>query len=205
MRVAAIIAVLAGLTAGSGAAAQEIFSAYTDIDIDKNCSAFARADSGGDAATFICAGYRGYPVILHYSDLRESIFYGFPKVSDEPPVWESFGSFNSTGPKVEWRIVRQDDIENPFATIHRWYVQDPMMETRQIEVLVVEKVGQLMDGEGCTVGYVVATGNPNANEKARQMADGQARRFKCGDAPLVDAGTVPLPDVVRWGADDGVE
>ncbi len=54
---------------------------------------------------------------------------------------------------------------------------------------VVEKVGQVHGREGCAVGYVVATGNPDAG--------GQARDFVCGDQPAIDAGSVPLPEFVR--------
>lgn len=198
MRLPALLAL--ALALGPDAVAEEIFSEYTDIDIEQNCSVYDQAgDDGGDWVSMICAGYRGYPVILQYSDLRESVFYGFPPIGEDAIAWESFGVFNSTGPKIEWRIERDGDVETPFATIHRWFVANPVDDNgKQIEVLVVEKVGQLSDGEGCAVAYVVATGNPNANEKARRIADGRARHFRCGDEPSVDAGSVPLPDVVRW-------
>lgn len=192
----AMLAALVVLGAASGAAAEEIVSEYTDLDAGKHCSVFAAAEDGdGDWANLACSGYRGYPVIIHYGDARESVFYGFPPDGDTAPPWESFEGFNHTGPKVEWRIARDGERETPFATIHRWFVSDPEDERKTVEVLVVEKVGQIHGREGCAVGYVVASGNPNANEKARRIADNQARDFACGDQPAIDAGSVPLPPV----------
>lgn len=191
LRLAALLVL--GATAAGGA--QEIVSAYTDLAIDEHCSVFAGADDG-DWARMVCSGYRGYPVVIHYSDLRESIFYGFPPDGEPGPAWESFGSFNAAGPKVEWRIEKDGDRETPFATIHRWFATGP--DDERIEVLVVEKVGQVDEREGCAVGYVAATGNADANDKARRIADAQARDFACGDQPVIDAGSVPVPDFVRW-------
>ncbi|MEO3387261.1 hypothetical protein [Mesorhizobium sp. CAU 1741] len=183
----------------SGAAAQEaIVSEYTDIDVDSHCSVYAAAEDGnGDWANMACAGYRGYPVVIQYGDARESVFYGFPPDGDLAPVWESFSAFNAAGPKIEWRIARQEGRETPFATIHRWFVSTSVVDSTKTEVLVVEKVGQVHGRDGCAVGYVVATGNPDANEMARRIADTQARDFACGDQPVIDAGSVPLPDFVR--------
>ena len=94
------------------------------------------------------------------------------------------------------RAVPAGGRETPFATIHRWFVADGEGGP-DVEVLVVEKVGQVHGREGCAVGYVVATGNADANGKARRIADRQARDFACGDQPTVDAGSVALPDFVR--------
>lgn len=66
-----------------------------------------------------------------------------------------------------------------------------------LEVLVVQKVGQLHPREGCVVGYVVATGNPEANQKARRIADSKVRDHSCGNQPTIDAGSVPLPAFTR--------
>lgn len=85
----------------------ENISAYSDHVVEKNCTQFDVAEVGnGDWANFVCDGYRGYPVFLYYSDLRESLFYGHPPGGDLAPVWESFSAFNSTGQKIEWRIAR---------------------------------------------------------------------------------------------------
>jgi hypothetical protein len=176
----------------------EIFSAYTDINAENTCSVFATNEEGGEFANLACNGYKGYPVLIYSGDLRESLFYGFPPGGDLQPAWESFSAFNSAGPKIEWRVEKEGNREIPFATIHRWFVSDAEDSSRQIEVLVVEKVGQLHERDGCAVGLVVASGNPQANETARKIADEQARNFICGsDERVIVADGIPLPDFQR--------
>lgn len=182
----------------------EIESAHTELDIGKDCAAFAtpEANEPADWANYVCPGWRGYPVLVFYGDLRESIFYGFPPEGDPARDWESFAAFNRTGTTIEWRILVDGERRSPIATIHRWFVSADEGEDEDIEVLVVEKVGQVQERQGCVMGYVVATGNENANEKARRIADEQAFDFACGaDQPVIDAGTVPLP--APSGGDSG--
>ena len=188
--------VLAGLC--HAAAAGEISSAYTDIDAENDCTTFASAAEGeGDWANLVCSGYRGYPVLIYSADLRESVFYGFPPGGDLAPAWESFSAFNSTGARIEWRIDTDNGRSVPFAAIHRWFVSaDPENPDKQIEVLVVEKVGQMHERDGCAVGLVLATGNPEANEAARKLADERARNFTCGVDKRVTVGD-PMPDFGR--------
>ena len=199
-RLAALPAFLIGgaIPDAHSAMAADISSAYSKIEPDRNCTTVAAAapDEGGDWADMVCDGYRGYPVFLHYGDARESLFYGFPPTGD--PVWESFDAFNSTGPTVEWRIQTEGDLKIPFATIHRWFVSDPESSGDSLEVLVVEKVGQPSKRDGCAVGYVVATGNPEANAKARYIADNLVPDFVCdADQPTIDQGTIPVPSFNR--------
>ncbi len=195
---AVAVMVVTGLA--TPAAAGTISSVYTDFDLDKDCTKYAAATGDdGDWADFVCDGYRGYPVLLFYGDLRESLFYGFPPALDPAPARESFAAFNHSGPKIEWRLEANGDAAIPFATIHRWFVSDPEDAQRETEVLVVEKVGQPDKRDGCAVGYVVASGNPRANQEARQIADEKARGFTCGrDRPIEAVGSVKLPDHVRW-------
>ncbi len=180
--------------------AATIESAYTDLNDANPCATVAQAEEGdGDWAEIVCPGFRGFPVIITYGDARESVFYGFPPgrqaVSDG---WESFGPFNSVGPKIEWRYEVDGDLTRPFATIHRWFVSQPEDSEKTTEVLVVEKVGTLAERQGCVVGYVVASGDPKANEKARTIADGQARGFACGaDEPVIIADGAELPEPYR--------
>ncbi|MFI0845110.1 hypothetical protein [Mesorhizobium sp. IMUNJ 23232] len=196
MRNLLILLTLAALGLPAGAA--EMKSEYTDIDFEKTCSTFSSNEEGGNFANLVCPGWRGYPVIFYTGDLRESIFYGFPPTGAEH-VWESFPAFNAAGPKIEWRIEVDGAREVPVATIHRWFVSnDPEDSDKKTEVLVVEKVGQIGVGEGCTIGLVVASGNPKANETARKIADEQARDFACGaDERVLVGGDVALPEFDR--------
>lgn len=178
------------------AAAGEISSAYTDIDAEKDCTTFASAEEG-DWANMVCSGYRGYPVLLYSGDLRESLFYGFPPGGDLAPVWESFSAFNSAGSRIEWRIDTDKGRAIPYAAIHRWFVSaDAENPDRKTEVLVIERVGQIDQREGCVVGLVLATGNPGANEAARKIADERARDFTCGVDQRMVVGD-PMPDFRR--------
>jgi hypothetical protein len=176
------------------ASAAEISSVYTDLDADKDC---ATVEEEGNGAILACSGFKGFPVVIHAGDLRESIFYGFPPEGD--PVWESFGPFNSAGAKVEWRIRTDGASVVPLATIHRWTVSDPEDSSRNTEVLVVEKVGQIDERQGCAVGLVVASGNPNANEMARTIADEAVAGFSCGADERILVGQ-PMPDFSRGAA-----
>jgi hypothetical protein len=191
------LAMLAVTGFSSAAHAGEISSVYTDLVAEKDCVTYSAAEDGeGDWANLACAGYRGYPVLIAYDDVRESVFYGFPPTEDLP--WESFSAFNSAGPKIEWRIETNGDQGVPFATIHRWSVSDPEDPDKKIEVLVVSKVGQMAERDGCVVGLVVATGNPKANDTARKIADEQTKTFACGaDERVQVSGDVALPEFSR--------
>lgn len=181
----------------STARAETIESAYTDLVVDRDCSIFSANEEGGDFANFVCNGYLGYPLVFYSGDLRESVFYGFPPQGDH--IWESFDAFNSSGGRIEWRVAVDGGKKIPFATIHRWTISaDPEDPDKKVEVLVVEKIGQVERNEGCAVGYVVATGNPQANDTARKIADQQVRTFACGaDEPVQVEGEVPVPSFSR--------
>jgi hypothetical protein len=173
------------------AEAGQISSAYTDLDWKKDCVTYAAAQDGeGDWADLACTGYRGYPVLIAYDDARESLFYGFPAV-DMTAVWESFSAFNTSTARIEWRIETEGDVAVPFAAIHRRSVSSADNPDKSTEVLLVSKVAQPAEQEGCAVGLVLATGNPQANDQARRIADETARDFKCGRDKRVTVGAVP--------------
>lgn len=178
------------------ATAADMSSEYTDLDAQKHCVGYAATDGEGDWAKLACAGYRGYPVLIDYDDGRESVFYGFPRQGENEPAWESFNGFNSSGPKIEWRLEKRGDNLVPVATIHRRSVSDPENPGKNLEVLVVAKVGQPIERDGCTIGLVLASGNPKANETARKIADEQAATFACGADERVVVGE-PLPEFSR--------
>lgn len=188
-----LMTLAAWLSLLGSAAAGEVRSEYTKLDTKNDCVVFSAASDGdGDWANLTCNGYRGLPVLIYYSDLRESLHYGFPQAGELAPRWESFGGFNSTSDTIEWRVEELETGVVPFATIHRWTVSD-VNGDGQIQVLVVEKVA-LPGREGCLVGYIVATGNEGANELAREIADSFARDFVCYvDQPEVRRGNVDLP------------
>lgn len=190
MRTALLSAFLLGLASPAYA---EVASVYTDIENTKTCITLDKAEEGdGDWENFVCSGYMGFPVTIDYGDARTSVRYGFP---DAERVWESFETFNSVGNKVEWRVEKTDGNTVPYATIVRWKVADPEDANKQIEVLVVSKVGQPKEQKACVVGLVLASGKPDANELARKIADEQTREFSCGDERTVVG--EPMPTFAR--------
>ena len=86
-------------------------------------------------------------------------------------------------------LERDDAV--PFAAIHRRSVNGSDDGTTKTDVLVVSKVGQPGGAAGCTVGLVVASGNPQADDEARRMADEKARSFECGRDRRLTSGAVP--------------
>lgn len=172
MRILACI-LLVGLTIP--AVATE--SVYTKTDFDKDCKVIEEDETGGVSA--VCPGYQDYQIHFAEGDLRQSAFYGFVGQWHAAGAFESFGPFNRASPTVEWRL----DNGRPFATIRRWFVSagedakgKPLPD---IQVLVVSRVAQKDDGEGCIVAYVEATATPNANEVARAAAEDEGRNFAC--------------------------
>ena len=91
--------------------------------------------------------------------------------------FETFGPFNTTGKKIEWRL---DADGRPIAAILRYFISDPEGVAADGQVLVVSRVAQADDGLSCVVGYVDARLNKNANELARKIADDDAADFACG-------------------------
>lgn len=176
------------------AAAEEISSAYVEINVETDCVVFEQADAeDGGFVHRVCPGYRGYPVLVFESDLRENIFYGFPPTDFADIAWQSFETFNGALAKTEWRISTHEAASTPFATIRRWHVQaDVEGKEKDVEVLVVSKVGQPGKADGCVVALVLASGKPNANDLARKIADEQARDFACGADERVLVGE-PMP------------
>ncbi|OWJ66157.1 hypothetical protein [Inquilinus limosus] len=184
MRHAPIILALTASAWAGPAAAAGIASAYTELDPGRDCAVVAAAGpDDGDWQDLVCAGWRGFPVLLSTADLRSSVFYGFPPAGDRP--FQTFAGFNGVGPRIEWRI----DGDTPVAAIHRWTVDGA--DGRRTEVLVVSRVAQLEDRQGCVVGLVTATGHPDANEAARRLADERARNFACDTDAPVEVGQPP--------------
>lgn len=184
MRHAPIILALTASAWAGLATAAEVTSAYTELDPGRDCAVVAAAGpDDGDGQDLVCSGWRGTPVLLSTADLRSSVFYGFPPPGDRP--FQTFAGFNGVGPRIEWRI----EGDRPFAAIHRWTVDGA--EGQRTEVLVVSRVAQLADRQGCVIGLVTASGHPDANETARKLADDRARGFKCGTDAPVEIGRPP--------------
>ena len=161
-------------------------SVYTDFILDK-CQRVTPETSGEDgesSGVFECEGYGKYVVTFVEGDLRSFVTFG-TESADHCSFHQTFGGFNSVGNKIEWR--RKDS--KPIATILRWTVSyDPENSEKTKTWLVVTK---LEPDQSCHMGYVEGA-TPNANEKARALADAQASGFSCATSKpifIANAGT----------------
>lgn len=166
----------AAALAASAAKANE--SAYSERNLDA-CKTLSQEDEG-PSVTLECAGYKDLAVYFKEGDLRQSQAYGPISKAWLDEAFESFGPFNHTNAKIEWRIA----AGKPVATIVRWFVSDPETtsdtDTRYGQVLVVSTIATAENPTSCVVGYVDALENKDANKLARKVADEEAHDFACG-------------------------
>jgi hypothetical protein len=160
------------------AAAGEVTSLYSDLDL-KTCQKLALSEGENEGGEWSCPGIAGYDVHVWQGDLRSFVAFG-NRAAAQCASMQTFGAFNSPGPRVEWRM--KDG--KPFATILRWFTQqstgngDPIKQNW----LVVTKLGET---EACHVAYVDGR-YAEANEVARQQADEMAQGFNCAkDMPEI--------------------
>ena len=167
-------------------------SAYTKLNLDRDCTFYESNQQGGSAQ---CAGYKQYPIFFSEGDLRQTVRFGF--VDRQSDRWETFSQFNQVNVTVEWRL----DNGKPFATILRWFIEnDGSTGSKRGQVLVVSTVAGDHNSESCIAGYVDARANKDANVLARRVADEIAINFVCGsDLPRfhgIRGGTSGNPTVV---------
>lgn len=155
-----------------GAAAEEISSAYTKLDKGA-CKDVTPLDAGGFGGISKCTGYDGIEVRVAEGDLRMFVSYG-PDAAKQTAAEQTLPQFNTIGDTLEWRLADG----KPFATILRFRWDS---DNGEGSTLVVTKLGTT---DACHVGYVTATGNPNANVLAREVADTLARGFDCANGRI---------------------
>lgn len=154
------------------ASAGEISSVYTSLDLNKCELTDSRPNEGGYAA-WDCKGHKGMRVSVVTSDDRYYVSYG-ALAEKLTAADQTLAPFNTIYSTLEWRVERKGAEWAPFATILRYAWDDS--DGRRGEILVVTKLGAT---DACQMEYIVANGNPNANEQARQIADTRARAFIC--------------------------
>lgn len=166
---------VAALVLGAGpAAAQQIESSYTDLDL--NLCTVVQSDDFG--TTWACPGLKGLPVMVAEGDLRMFVSYGLTSTT-EKAAQQTLSPFNRLGDTIEWRVSNAEGQWKPFATILRFHTQGAEGEPDG-EILVVTKVAP---GATCHVAYIDAAANPDANALARQAADEKASGFDCAGEP----------------------
>lgn len=182
MRLSSRLACAASLILACAAApASAADSAYTTLDFARCKQVIVeanRVEPGAEWYEARCPGYRDYPLYYTEVDLRVSIAYGQSHM-DPGDAWGSFASFNHVHHTIEWRLHPAAGGVRPVATIHRWFVA-PAEGGPDRQVLAVARVTQPGGPAGCTVGYVDANANRDANALARDVADTVAPGFVCG-------------------------
>ncbi len=163
---------LAAATAAP-ATAQPPSSRYTMLDL-RRCRTLERIEEG-ESVRLRCPGLAGIPLFVNSGDGRSEIDAGA-----DDGVWESMPGFNTIGERVEWRLAGG----RPFAIIYRLRLS-ATENAPAGSVLIVEAIGRGAGMTGCRLGLVDGA-LPDANARARALADRQARGMRCPshvDAP----------------------
>ncbi len=187
------LAFLAFVVAGSSIAlAGEITSIYSDFDL-KKCKALELYTDEGEGGVWECEGIQGFDVLYLEGDLRGFVAFG-SEARSQCTSAQTFGAFNSPGPKIEWRM----ENGKPIATIFRWFTDNGSgEEDAKQNWLVVTK----LNGKDACRTALIDTKYPNANSVARAMADQNSRGFDCEkDAPEVVSQRSLKADEIMSGA-----
>src|SRR5688572_1963918 len=86
----------------TAALAGEITSVYSDLDF-KTCKALElyNGQDNGEGGVWECKGIPGFDVLYLEGDLRGYVAFG-PEARSQCTSAQTFGAFNSHGPKIEW-------------------------------------------------------------------------------------------------------
>ena len=154
----------------TAAAAGEITSVYSDLDL-KTCKVLELNADEGEGGVWECKGIEGFDVLYLEGDLRGYIAFG-PEARSQCTSAQTFGAFNSPGPKIEWRM----ENGKPIATILRWFTDNGSGEANAKQNwLAVTK----LNGKDACRTALIDTKYPDANNIARAKADGKAHTFNC--------------------------
>lgn len=149
-----------------------IESIYTDLKADKCKTIESNEDEGWIKQE--CPGVGIYKLELTEGDLRQTINV----VSNSGDRWELdfslnvSSAFSAFGEKAEWRVKKVDGKPIPIALITRYNVaENPDKPEKNTSYLVVTK----FSSEFVCITDVIKP-IPNANEKARELADNSANK-----------------------------
>ncbi len=166
--------------------AQQAESRYIAFDLDA-CTTLDKNEAEGWIIDR-CNDDGDYAIYIAEGDLRYYVGYG-PNGLNQRAFSQTLTPFNRTHDVVELRTFSGAD--EPHAAILRYFTESGMGDDVRGEVLVVTK---LYDGEACHMAYIDARANPNANELARETADGGGE-FDCAvDEPQIvgETGVSPM-------------
>ncbi len=151
-----------------GARATKFSSEYTDLK--SQCKPITEADMEGEDTPLRCAGYGGYEIHIDFSATSSHLTVQ-PKGHDEDSINLGMQPLDyDSKHKVEWRLADG----KPFAVILR--VDNPKDNLDPSEMWRPEnKAGESLLVRGLKgheqIDFEVNARTPNANEKARELAD----------------------------------
>ena len=164
-------AVLLILFAAPNLAAAANTSAYTKFDLAK-CAKLDAGNAGeGDSGSWLCKGYGNLKIYFAEGDLRGLMSFG-KAPQKHCAALQTFGGFNSASTTIEWRL----NNGKPIAAIQRWTVSYDSEDSAKTKTWLV--VTKIEPNNSCHMA-VVEGAYPNANAKAREMADQLSTTFKC--------------------------
>ncbi len=181
---AKLLAVLVFVTMPTLSYSASIDSAYTSLVLE-DCTPQPAPEASGDGegtdgGRWICDGYAGIPVHVAEGDLRMFVSFG-ANAANEPAASQTLPAFNTVNETLEWRLADRGGWR-PYATILRWFPQTFDEATGQQvtgQMLVVTRLGFELGGGTCQIAIIDAKAVPDANIRAREIADTMAGDFDC--------------------------
>lgn len=164
-------AVLLTLLAAPNLAEAANSSVYTKFDLAKCLKLDTGNADEGDSGSWLCKGYGNLKIYFAEGDLRSLLAFG-KAPQKHCAAQQTFGGFNSVSTIIEWRLNKG----KPIAAIQRWTVSyDPEDSAKTKTWLVVTRIES---SNSCHMAEVEGS-YPNANTKAREIADQLSATFKC--------------------------
>lgn len=153
-------------------------SAYTDLSkckiTDSSEQHLGEADANPDFFESTCSNFSGYRILHNGSDARSWLVIKRGGLN-----WDTRNGLSDTvpghfpqiaGKMIEWRLA--PGAKEPYALILRIAAQDEQAQ-KDVEWLAILRVRPKAIG---VAGVIKATGNPNANQAARDLADREAQQ-----------------------------
>ena len=165
-----MLVVIVLLASGLDSAAQNR-SVYTPLDT-KRCRTVKSPNADEDDLLGRCRGVAGYTLLLSEGDLRQNLIVVTPKGTEHSlELWDVIsGGFSTVGPRVEWRMARQNGKLSPVALIIRYNAnEEPEHPNKLMSYLAVAKITA---SEICVTDKIFPSAT--ANNDARRAADSAA-------------------------------
>lgn len=145
-------------------------SVYTDMKRDCKTLSDPEAEARDSDPPGVCKGYGGYQISIGYSAWAAGFRVENKKNPDDSiSLGTDYGSYGEKGEKVEWRMANG----KPFAVIMRFGTYEMRDDS---DDPFAKRTGSRLVVKGLKgfeqIDFEIDGANANANQKAREMADG---------------------------------